>query len=170
MRTIKVKYEYFTIPTFKVKIIQSFFKVNQYSRAKYVAEASHVHPEPINLVFYKLTKYLFQREVSGLDAFSLYPRQRSCSTCPYGQQIHQRLRPTVPFVLNASFSQILTHQADIIPTASQRCKPSSRTLLMGEHPHLWQLLHYQVRMSRHRCSKPLRRYELSGATTLLSPW
>ena len=57
--------------------------------------------------------------------------------CLYRQQIDQWPRPTVPFVLSASFSQILTPQADIIPTASQRCEPSSRTLLMGEHPHLW---------------------------------
>jgi len=40
---------------------------------------------------------------------------------------------------------------------------------MGEHPHPWTLLHVQVRKSRHRCSKPRRRCELSGATTLLSP-
>ena len=62
-----------------------------------------------------------------------------------------------------------TSPVDIKQTVSQRSEPSSRSLLIGEHPHPWLLLHSQDRKSRHRCSKPRRRYELSGATTLLSP-
>jgi hypothetical protein len=50
-----------------------------------------------------------------------------------------------------------TFPVDIKPTVSQRCEPSSRSLLMGEHPHPWWLLHHQDRKSRHRCSKPPRR-------------
>ena len=70
----------------------------------------------------------------------------------------------------ASFlSDTKTYPVDIKQTVSQRSEPSSRSLLMGEHPHPWALLHAQVRKSRHRCSKPRRRFELSGATTLLSP-
>ncbi len=66
-------------------------------------------------------------------------------------------------------SDILANPVDIKQTVSQRSEPSSRSLLMGEHPHPWLLLHSQDRKSRHRCSKPRRRYELLGATTLLSP-
>jgi hypothetical protein len=54
-------------------------------------------------------------------------------------------------------SDIIAFPVDIKPTASQRCEPSSRSLLMGEHPHPWPLLHGQDRKSRHRCSKPRRR-------------
>ncbi len=50
-----------------------------------------------------------------------------------------------------------TFPVDIKPTASQRCEPSSRSLLIGEHPHPWTLLHVQDRKSRHRCSKTRRR-------------
>src|SRR3989338_9583137 len=53
-----------------------------------------------------------------------------------------------------------TSPVDIKPTVSQRCEPSSRSLLIGEHPHPWLLLHSQDRKSRHRCSKPRRRYVL----------
>ncbi len=73
-----------------------------------------------------------------------------------------RTKPSFP-------SDIQTLPVDIKQTASQRSEPSSRILLMGEHPHPQLLLHNQDRMSRHRCSKPRRRFELSGATTLLSP-
>ena len=34
---------------------------------------------------------------------------------------------------------------------------------MGEHPHPWMLLHIQDRKSRHRCSKPRRRFVLRVA-------
>ena len=50
---------------------------------------------------------------------------------------------------------------DIKQTASQRSEPSSRSLLMGEHPHPWHLLQHQDRKSRHRCSKPRRRSTLT---------
>src|SRR3989338_8000632 len=94
---------------------------------------------------------------------------RSCSACLIRQQIHQRPRNTVPFVLSVPSSQTPTPLADIEQTVSQRFEPSSRSLLMGEHPPPWLLLHSQVRKSRRRCSKPRRRFELLGATTLLSP-
>ncbi len=54
-----------------------------------------------------------------------------------------------------------TFPVDIKQTASQRSEPSSRSLLMGEHPHPWQLLHCQDRKSRHRSSKPRRRSVLN---------
>ncbi len=58
----------------------------------------------------------------------------------------------------ASFlSDTKTYPVDIKQTVSQRSEPSSRSLLMGEHPHPWALLHAQDRRSGHRCSKPRRR-------------
>ncbi len=50
-----------------------------------------------------------------------------------------------------------TFPVDIKQTASQRSEPSSRSLLISEHPHPWLLVHSQDRKSRHRCSKPRRR-------------
>ena len=112
---------------------------------------------------------LFSRGVSCLDAFSIYPLARSCPACPAGQQVDQRRRTSVPLVLENPSFQTSTSPVDIKQTASQRFEPSSRSLLIGEHPHPWTLLHAQDRKSRHRCSKPRRRFELSGETTLLSP-
>src|SRR3989338_596969 len=100
---------------------------------------------------------------------ALIAETRSCPACPVGQPVDQRRRVPVPLVLEDPSLQTSASPVDIKQTASQRSEPSSRTLLMGEHPHPWPLLHGQDRMSRHRCSKPRRRYELSGATTLLSP-
>ena len=40
---------------------------------------------------------------------------------------------------------------------------------MGEQPNPWDLLQPQDVTSRHRGAKPLRRYELLGAISLLSP-
>ena len=45
----------------------------------------------------------------------------------------------------------------------------SRTALMGEQPNPWNLLQLQDAMSRHRGAKPLRRCELLGVISLLSP-
>ena len=88
---------------------------------------------------------LVLRLVSSLDAFSCYPLVRSCSACLVRQPIHQRHRITVPFVLSDPSSQTPTLLADIEQTVSRRFEPSSRSLLMGEHPHPWPLLHGQVR-------------------------
>ena len=54
-------------------------------------------------------------------------------------------------------------------TVSRRSEPNSRTALMGEQPNPWDLLQPQDAMSRHRGAKPLRRCELSGRISLLSP-
>ncbi len=50
---------------------------------------------------------------------------------------------------------------------SQRSKPSSRSVLIGEHPHPSGLMQPEDTKSRHRGSKPRGRYELLHATTLL---
>ena len=56
-----------------------------------------------------------------------------------------------------------------IAHASRRSEPSSRATLMGEQPNPWDLLQPQDVTSRHRGAKPLRRYELLGGISLLSP-
>src|SRR4030042_1157946 len=66
-------------------------------------------------------------------------------------------------------SKILAPTADRDRTVSRRSEPSSRTALTGEQPDPWDLLQPQDAMSRHRGAKPRRRYELSGAISLLSP-
>jgi hypothetical protein len=70
---------------------------------------------------------------------------------------------------NSFPSEILTPTVDRDRTVSRRSEPSSRTTLTGEQPDPWDLLQPQDVMSRHRGAKPRRRYELSGAISLLSP-
>ena len=53
-------------------------------------------------------------------------------------------------------------------TPTERSEPSSRTTLIGEQPNLWELLHPQDVVSRHRGAELRRRYELLGGTSLLS--
>ena len=54
-------------------------------------------------------------------------------------------------------------------TVSRRSEPSSRNVLTGEQPDPWNQLQLQDTLSRHRGAEPPRRYELSEATSLLSP-
>lgn len=65
-------------------------------------------------------------------------------------------------------SILYTPEKDRIRTVSQRTKPNSRTILIGEQPNPWNLLQLQDMMSRHRGAKRLRRYELLGVISLLS--
>ena len=46
---------------------------------------------------------------------------------------------------------------DRIRTVSQRSEPNSRTILMGEQPNPWNILHLQDMMSRHRGAKQIHR-------------
>ncbi len=62
-----------------------------------------------------------------------------------------------------------TPTTDSDRTVSRRSEPSSRATLMGEQPNPWDLLQPQDVTSRHRGAKPLRRCELLGAISLLSP-
>jgi len=77
---------------------------------------------------------LFSGKVSSLDAFRSYPRQLSCSACPVGQLIDQRLRCPVPLVLGATSPQTTTPLSGRDRPVSRRSKPSSRSPLMGEQP------------------------------------
>ena len=85
------------------------------------------------------------------------------------QQIHQRFVRLGPLVLEAGPLKFPTPTTDRDRTVSRRSEPSSRATLMGEQPNPWDLLQPQDVTSRHRGAKPLRRYELLGAISLLSP-
>ena len=107
---------------------------------------------------------------SSLDAFSFYPLSRGCSALPC--RTTDRLEATDPRSSRTKGSLpsgIKTLPAKSNKPVSRRSEPSSRSLLMGEQPHPWQLLHHQDRKNRQRSSKPPGRYELLLETTQLSP-
>ena len=85
------------------------------------------------------------------------------------QSIHQWYVQPGPLVLGSDLLNLPAPTADRDRTVSRRSEPSSRTALIGEQPNPWDLLQPQDAMSRHRGAKPRRRYELSGAISLLSP-
>ena len=85
------------------------------------------------------------------------------------QQVHQRFVQHGPLVLVSAPRKSPTPTTDRDRTVSRRSEPSSRATLMGEQPNPWDLLQPQYVTSRHRGAKPLRRYELLGAISLLSP-
>ncbi len=85
------------------------------------------------------------------------------------QQVHQRFVRLGPLVLEAGSLKLLTPTTDRDRTVSRRSEPSSRATLMGEQPNPWDLLQPQDVTSRHRGAKPLRRCELLGVISLLSP-
>ena len=85
------------------------------------------------------------------------------------QLIHQRFVQHGPLVLESSPLKLLTITTDRDRTVSRRSEPSSRATLIGEQPNPWNLLQPQDVTSRHRGAKPLRRFELLGAISLLSP-
>ena len=85
------------------------------------------------------------------------------------QPIHQRFVHPGPLVLRTAPLKYPPPTPDRDRTVSRRSEPSSRTALMGEQPNPWDLLQPQDVTSRHRGAKPLRRYELLGAISLLSP-
>ena len=114
--------------------------------------------------------YLILRGASRLDAFSVYP----CRTwlLSHGvdlQLMHQWSVHPGPLVLRTAPLKYPTPAPDRDRTVSRRSEPSSRTALMGEQPNPWDLLQLQDAMSRHRGAKPLRRCELLGVISLLSP-
>ena len=85
------------------------------------------------------------------------------------QPMHQRSVHPGPLVLRTAPLRYPTPTPDRDRTVSRRSEPSSRTALMGEQPNPWDLLQPQDVTSRHRGAKPLRRYELLGGISLLSP-
>ena len=85
------------------------------------------------------------------------------------QLVNQRSVQHGPLVLVSEPLKFPTPTTDRDRTVSRRSEPSSRATLMGEQPNPWDLLQPQDVTSRHRGAKPLRRYELLGAISLLSP-
>ena len=85
------------------------------------------------------------------------------------QPVNQRLVQLGPLVLKSEPFKLPTPLTDRDRTVSRRSEPSSRATLMGEQPNPWDLLQPQDVTSRHRGAKPLRRYELLGGISLLSP-
>ena len=85
------------------------------------------------------------------------------------QPVNQRLVRPGPLVLRTDLRKLPAPTTDRDRTVSRRSEPSSRATLMGEQPNPWDLLQPQDVTSRHRGAKPLRRYELLGGISLLSP-
>ena len=86
-----------------------------------------------------------------------------------GQLVHQRSVHPGPLVLRTAPFKSLTPATDRDRTVSRRSEPSSRATLIGEQPNPWDLLQPRDVTSRHRGAKPLRRFELLGGISLLSP-
>ena len=85
------------------------------------------------------------------------------------QPVNQRLVRPGPLVLRTDLRKLPAPTTDRDRTVSRRSEPSSRATLIGEQPNPWNLLQPQDVTSRHRGAKPLRRFELLGAISLLSP-
>ena len=85
------------------------------------------------------------------------------------QLIYQRYVQPGPLVLESELRKYPAPTTDRDRTVSRRSEPSSRATLIGEQPNPWDLLQPQDVTSRHRGAKPLRRFELLGAISLLSP-
>ena len=85
------------------------------------------------------------------------------------QPVNQRFVHPGPLVLRTGLLKFPTPTTDRDRTVSRRSEPSSRATLIGEQPNPWDLLQPQDVTSRHRGAKPLRRFELLGAISLLSP-
>ena len=85
------------------------------------------------------------------------------------QQVHNRCVHPGPLVLGTKPLKYPTPTMDRDRTVSRRSEPSPRATLIGEQPNPWDLLQPQDVTGRHRGAKPLRRYELLGVISLLSP-
>ena len=85
------------------------------------------------------------------------------------QPVNQRFVQPGPLVLRTAPLKFPTPTTDRDQTVSRRFEPSSRATLIGEQPNPWNLLQPQDVTSRHRGAKPLRRVELLGGISLLSP-
>src|SRR5438876_11238053 len=78
------------------------------------------------------------------------------------QLLHQRYVHPGPLVLRTAPLNSPTPTADRDRTVSRRSQPSSRTTLIGEQPHSWDLLQTPDVISRHRGPKRCRRCGLLG--------
>ena len=101
---------------------------------------------------------------------ALIPTRHGYPAVPLAEQpANRRSVHHGPLVLVTEPRKTPTPTIDRDRTVSRRSEPSSRATLMGEQPNPWDLLQPQDVTSRHRGAKPLRRYELLGGISLLSP-
>ena len=101
---------------------------------------------------------------------ALIPARRGYPAVPLaGQPAHRRSVRHGPLVLVSGLIRCPAPTTDRDRTVSRRSEPSSRATLIGEQPNPWDLLQPRDVTSRHRGAKPLRRYELLGGISLLSP-
>ena len=101
---------------------------------------------------------------------ALIPSKHSYPAMPLVEQlVHQRFVHSGPLVLGVDLLKNRTTIMDTDRTDSRRSEPSSRAILIGEHPNPWDLLQPQDMTSRHRGAKLRRRFGLLGAISLLSP-
>ena len=101
---------------------------------------------------------------------ALIPSVLSYPAVPLARQlVHQWYVHPGPLVLRTAPFNSPAPATDRDRTVSRRSEPSSRATLIGEQPNPWDLLQPQDVTSRHRGAKPLRRFELLGAISLLSP-
>ena len=99
----------------------------------------------------------------------IHTRRRYPAVLLAEQLVNQRSVQHGPLVLVSEPRKSPAPTIDRDRTVSRRSEPSSRATLMGEQPNPWDLLQPQDVTSRHRGAKPLRRYELLGGISLLSP-
>ena len=85
------------------------------------------------------------------------------------QPVNRRSLQHGPLVLVSEPRKSLAPTTDRDRTVSRRSEPSARATLIGEQPNPWDLLQPRDVTSRHRGAKPLRRSELLGGISLLSP-
>ena len=130
-----------------------------------------LHLRPIDVVVCDGPRRdLISESASCLDAFSTYPVQtRLPGGAPGGTTGTPEVCPTRSSRTSVGSPQISTPTTDRDRTVSRRSEPSSRATLIGEQPNPWDLLQPRDVTSRHRGAKPLRRYELLGGISLLSP-
>ena len=128
-----------------------------------------VHLHPINVIVFDDPKK--SNLVAGfvLRCFQHLSIDLDTQQCTAAQLVNQRSVQHGPLVLVSEPRKFHTPTIDRDRTVSRRSEPSSRATLMGEQPNPWDLLQPQDVTSRHRGAKPLRRYELLGGISLLSP-
>src|SRR6202162_2161113 len=101
---------------------------------------------------------------------AVIPSVHSYAALPLARQLlHQRYVHPGPLVLGTNPLKIPTPTADRGRTVSRRSEPSSRTTLIGEQPHPWDLPRAQDVMNLEPVAKRSRRDGLLGFIILLSP-
>ena len=85
------------------------------------------------------------------------------------QPLHQGIAQNGSHVLVSEPRNLQTATIDRARTVTRQSEPSSRAPLMGEQPKHWDPLQHPDVKRRTPGAKPIRRYELLGGISLLSP-